>query len=111
MTRMMMMKNHFYLQHFLIHRVVQKTLTLKSYIIHRHNIVCALVALWPPVTHLPAPGSSPSSYFHTITKIGDAVSPEIYSSGMSKARVYTDVNVLRPREYWDYENLTVQWGK
>ncbi|KAL0350538.1 UNVERIFIED_CONTAM: Casein kinase II subunit alpha-2 [Sesamum radiatum] len=29
---------------------------------------------------------------------------------MSKARVYTDVNVLRPREYWDYENLTVQWG-
>ncbi|KAK6128579.1 hypothetical protein DH2020_037654 [Rehmannia glutinosa] len=29
---------------------------------------------------------------------------------MSKARVYADVNVLRPREYWDYENLTVQWG-
>ncbi|KAL0461836.1 UNVERIFIED_CONTAM: Casein kinase II subunit alpha-2 [Sesamum latifolium] len=30
---------------------------------------------------------------------------------MSKARVYADVNVLRPREYWDYENLTVQWGE
>ncbi|KAG6382847.1 hypothetical protein SASPL_157435 [Salvia splendens] len=29
---------------------------------------------------------------------------------MSKARVYADINVLRPREYWDYENLTVQWG-
>jgi hypothetical protein len=29
---------------------------------------------------------------------------------MSKARVYTDVNVLRPKEYWDYEALTVQWG-
>ncbi|CAL9770198.1 unnamed protein product, partial [Musa acuminata subsp. burmannicoides] len=29
---------------------------------------------------------------------------------MSKARVYTDVNVLRPKEYWDYESLTVQWG-
>ncbi|KAL4181047.1 hypothetical protein AMTRI_Chr12g235340 [Amborella trichopoda] len=29
---------------------------------------------------------------------------------MSKARVYADVNVLRPKEYWDYESLTVQWG-
>ncbi|KAG6519357.1 hypothetical protein ZIOFF_022850 [Zingiber officinale] len=31
-------------------------------------------------------------------------------STMSKSRVYTDVNVLRPKEYWDYESLTVQWG-
>eukprot|EP01018_Ginkgo_biloba_P006121 Gb_38540 [translate_table: standard] len=29
---------------------------------------------------------------------------------MSKARVYADVNVLRPKEYWDYESLVVQWG-
>lgn len=29
---------------------------------------------------------------------------------MSRAKVYTDVNVHRPREYWDYESLTVQWG-
>ncbi|KAL6573022.1 Homeobox protein HD-6 [Orobanche hederae] len=29
---------------------------------------------------------------------------------MSAARVYAEVNVVRPREYWDYENLTVQWG-
>ncbi|XP_022751219.1 casein kinase II subunit alpha-like isoform X2 [Durio zibethinus] len=29
---------------------------------------------------------------------------------MSKSRVYADVNVLRPKEYWDYESLTVQWG-
>lgn len=28
----------------------------------------------------------------------------------SKARVYVDVNVVRPKEYWDYESLTVQWG-
>jgi casein kinase II subunit alpha len=28
----------------------------------------------------------------------------------SLARVYSDVNVQRPREYWDYESLTVQWG-
>ncbi|KVI08949.1 Protein kinase, ATP binding site-containing protein [Cynara cardunculus var. scolymus] len=31
-------------------------------------------------------------------------------SNMSKSRVYADVNVVRPREYWDYEALTVQWG-
>eukprot|EP01018_Ginkgo_biloba_P011633 Gb_11739 [translate_table: standard] len=29
---------------------------------------------------------------------------------MSKARVYADVNVVRPKEYWDYESLAVQWG-
>jgi len=29
---------------------------------------------------------------------------------MSRARVYADVNVNRPRDYWDYENLTVTWG-
>jgi casein kinase II subunit alpha len=29
---------------------------------------------------------------------------------MSKARVYADVNVQRPKEYWDYESLSVQWG-
>ncbi|OVA09322.1 hypothetical protein BVC80_897g29 [Macleaya cordata] len=28
----------------------------------------------------------------------------------SKARVYADVNVVRPKDYWDYETLTVQWG-
>ena len=28
----------------------------------------------------------------------------------SKARVYADVNVVRPKEYWDYESLNVQWG-
>lgn len=25
-------------------------------------------------------------------------------------RVYADVNVHRPREYWDYESLVVNWG-
>ncbi|KAK6923132.1 Protein kinase domain, partial [Dillenia turbinata] len=29
----------------------------------------------------------------------------------SKARVYADVNVIRPKDYWDYETLTVQWGE
>eukprot|EP00514_Thraustochytrium_sp_LLF1b_P003503 CAMPEP_0184524634 /NCGR_PEP_ID=MMETSP0198_2-20121128/9633_1 /TAXON_ID=1112570 /ORGANISM="Thraustochytrium sp., Strain LLF1b" /LENGTH=346 /DNA_ID=CAMNT_0026915967 /DNA_START=416 /DNA_END=1456 /DNA_ORIENTATION=- len=29
---------------------------------------------------------------------------------MSHARVYADVNVHRPREYWDYENFNVTWA-
>ncbi|RAL40732.1 hypothetical protein DM860_008430 [Cuscuta australis] len=29
----------------------------------------------------------------------------------SKAQVYADVNVIRPKEYWDYESLTIQWGE
>ncbi|KAB2626554.1 casein kinase II subunit alpha-like [Pyrus ussuriensis x Pyrus communis] len=29
----------------------------------------------------------------------------------SKARTYADVNVIRPKDYWDYESLTVQWGE
>ncbi|XAR51354.1 Non-specific serine/threonine protein kinase [Bertholletia excelsa] len=29
----------------------------------------------------------------------------------SKARIYADVNVIRPKEYWDYESLSVQWGE
>ena len=28
----------------------------------------------------------------------------------SRATVYADVNEVRPREYWDYESLVVNWG-
>jgi casein kinase II subunit alpha len=28
----------------------------------------------------------------------------------NRSRVYADVNQHRPREYWNYESLTVQWG-
>jgi len=30
--------------------------------------------------------------------------------GVSRARVYPDVNVHRPAEYWDYENLVINYG-
>lgn len=40
-------------------------------------------------------------------KIGKAVRRP---GAPSKARVYADVNVIRPKDYWDYESLTVQWG-
>ena len=28
----------------------------------------------------------------------------------SVARVYTDVNEKMGEDYWDYENLSLQWG-
>jgi hypothetical protein len=31
-------------------------------------------------------------------------------SCFSTHSVYADVNVHRPRDYWDYEALTVNWG-
>ncbi|RVW40410.1 hypothetical protein CK203_090053 [Vitis vinifera] len=35
---------------------------------------------------------------------------QLVSQIMSSARVYADVNIQPPRDYWDYESLTVQWG-
>ncbi|KAF0984333.1 hypothetical protein FDP41_007510 [Naegleria fowleri] len=29
---------------------------------------------------------------------------------MSRARVYADVNLRKPKEYWDYESLQIEWG-
>uniref|UniRef100_A0A1B6EYA4 non-specific serine/threonine protein kinase n=1 Tax=Cuerna arida TaxID=1464854 RepID=A0A1B6EYA4_9HEMI len=29
----------------------------------------------------------------------------------SRARVYTDVNSKKPREYWDYESHIISWGQ
>lgn len=30
---------------------------------------------------------------------------------VSRARIYTDVNSHKPREYWDYESYVVDWGQ
>ncbi|WMV18301.1 hypothetical protein MTR67_011686, partial [Solanum verrucosum] len=73
----------------------------------RISLVCAvLVAYRAP---LASPPDSVAGNFLTFSKINSS-KLEIDGKVMSKARVYTDVNVLRPREYWDYEALTVQWG-
>lgn len=31
-------------------------------------------------------------------------------SHVSRARVYADVNLKKPKEYWEYENLKISWG-
>lgn len=29
----------------------------------------------------------------------------------SRAKIYAEVNSLKPKEYWDYEGYNVQWGQ
>lgn len=59
--------------------------------------------------------SSPNKFLKNTQIFFFASSPTIsrilrFVSRMSRARVYADVNVHRPREYWDYDNLTINWG-
>jgi casein kinase II subunit alpha len=42
------------------------------------------------------------------TRIGKAIRRD---ATPSKARVYAEANDEKPREYWDYEALSVQWGE
>ena len=63
------------------------------------SLVCAIVASRPTLAH-------DGDDNRKIDEISGPTRRQI----MSKSRVYADVNVLRPKEYWDYESLTVQWG-
>ncbi|KAF8410204.1 hypothetical protein HHK36_002726 [Tetracentron sinense] len=56
------------------------------------------------------------SYHHRSSSLPDNLAQKIGKSvrgpgATSKARVHADVNVVRPKDYWDYESLTVQWGE
>ncbi len=42
----------------------------------------------------------------TYTKAFRNEDPEM----SSVARVYADANQLKPKEYWDYDNLKIEWG-
>ncbi|WVZ61513.1 hypothetical protein U9M48_011374, partial [Paspalum notatum var. saurae] len=66
----------------------------------------------PLIARLPAAARSlPPSLPEPIGRLGPPAGSRSAGAIMSKARVYADVNVLRPKEYWDYEALTVQWGE
>ncbi|KAL3726187.1 hypothetical protein ACJRO7_031130 [Eucalyptus globulus] len=83
---------------------------------HLHLLLAlALVALRAPVAHLPVAGTPGGSGNSTpAPRHGGCHDREISRlcdlGSMSKARVYADVNVIRPKEYWDYESLAGQWG-
>ncbi|KAL5064053.1 hypothetical protein RYX36_025790 [Vicia faba] len=88
---------------------------LQQTLLLRLLLVCTILTLRTPVAQPPnvrIPNQSIESnsttivyHHHHKAQISDSNPNE-----MSKARVYTDVNVIRPKEYWDYESLTVQWG-
>eukprot|EP00960_Hanusia_phi_P043806 756268-Hanusia_phi.AAC.1 len=55
-----------------------------------------------------------SALYHKLISKLFHISDDILAVQMrraqSRARVYADVNVTRPKEYWDYESIAVQWG-
>lgn len=61
----------------------------------------------PPAARVSAPVAVVAGAAPMAQRIGKAVRRDAVHS---QARCYADVNATRPREYWDYENLTVQWG-
>ena len=75
----------------------------------RFLLLCALIALRATVAHDSIQRTTILSN-NEETDTVDIIEISNRRGSMSKARVYTDVNVLRPKEYWDYEALTVQWG-
>ncbi|GFY93744.1 protein kinase superfamily protein [Actinidia rufa] len=77
----------------------------------RISLACALVVLSAPFAQ--PPNVLPSSPSFPIPTNPSLTTPVVDGQSlvtMSKSRVYADVNVLLPREYWDYESLVVQWG-
>ncbi|KAI8542045.1 hypothetical protein RHMOL_Rhmol08G0108600 [Rhododendron molle] len=70
----------------------------------------------PPPPPLPQSTQQPSPCLRPLPSLSETLAQKIGKSvrrpgAPSKARVYADVNVIRPKEYWDYESLTVQWGE
>lgn len=67
--------------------------------------ILTLPSVSPPKSSLPPPNLlSNTSCAFEVCEVPKA------KREMSTARIYADVNELRPKEYWDYESLTVQWG-
>lgn len=73
-------------------------------------LAIVLVALPAPPARSPSAPPPPASGDRIADLKGKIENCEVDNRMMSKARVYADVNVLRPKDYWDYESLTVQWG-
>nr|VDC62303.1 unnamed protein product [Brassica rapa] len=69
-------------------------------------LVWAVLTLRAPLAHSPIRRSPPA-----ISSGNTTIDPDPLLAEMSKARVYTNVNVVRSKDYWDYESLNVQWGE
>ncbi|KAJ1701631.1 hypothetical protein LUZ63_001410 [Rhynchospora breviuscula] len=80
------------------------TLTLTS----RHF----LLRLFSAAAHSPTRHRSVLASLAQAQPMSQRISKAMRQPGAaSKARVYADVNVVRPADYWDYESLSVTWGE
>jgi hypothetical protein len=77
---------------------------------HLHAAAAAAAAAKQPHPEPPPPGRIIDTSGARPQDPSEAPHYYVWSSTMSRARVYADVNVRRPREYWDYESLVVNWG-
>eukprot|EP00793_Prasinoderma_coloniale_P002804 PRCOL_00002286-RA len=62
----------------------------------------------PPRPRAPAAAPRERRAAAAMQRIGKAIRRDVVQS---RARVFADVNVTRPKEYWDYESVTVTWGE
>ncbi|GKU98852.1 hypothetical protein SLEP1_g11791 [Rubroshorea leprosula] len=70
------------------------------------------IASKAPLSHQRQKGEQLLRELRGVENLAQKIGKSIRRPGApSKARVYADVNVIRPKDYWDYENLTVQWGE
>ncbi|RVX23480.1 Casein kinase II subunit alpha-4, chloroplastic [Vitis vinifera] len=81
-----------------------------------HRLASSPAPLSHPQKSPPPPPPPPSHHRFALSSLPETLAQRIGKSvrrpgAPSKARVYADINVIRPKEYWDYESLTVQWGE
>ncbi|GLT68802.1 hypothetical protein SLA2020_410020 [Shorea laevis] len=70
------------------------------------------IASKAPLSHQRHKGEQLLRELRGVENLAQKIGKSIRRPGApSKARVYADVNVIRPKDYWDYETLTVQWGE
>lgn len=75
--------------------------TIPPFLLHPLRFTTPLLHVVSPFKHLPS-----SSH---RTMVGPSTSTSEVS-GISLPKLYADVNVHKPREYWDYETLPIQWA-
>jgi len=80
------------------------------------NICCVLLFDFLDRPSLPIPSdtgcvlSATGTRFRTVANNQTTVRFINQMALPSRARVDADVNSHKPREYWDYESYTVEWG-
>ena len=76
----------------------------RSYHGGHHPLLPALSSPVPGALRLDARSASSTQF------VEESAMSTLAPRWITSSRVYADANVLRPREYWDYESLVLRWG-